>query len=151
MNLKTLIGSGDKIMLLTMPLLTVGLALNILYPSLFSVGGPFIALQVLSIILLIPGITIWLWSVILILTMVPRQELIASGPYTLVKHPLYTSVGLLVLPAIGLLLDSWLGILVGVILYVAARIFAPEEEKALSKAFGTDWDEYCKKVKIAWL
>lgn len=151
MNLKTLVGSGNKIMLLTMPFLTVGLVLNILYPSLFSVGGPFIALQVLSIILLIPGITIWLWSVILILTMVPRQELIASGPYTLVKHPLYTSVGLLVLPAIGLLLDSWLGILVGVILYVAARIFAPEEEKALANAFGADWDEYCKKVKIAWL
>ncbi len=151
MNLKTLVGSGDKIMLHTMPFLTVGLVLNILYPSLFSVGGPFIALQVLSIILLIPGITIWLWSVILILTMVPRQELIASGPYALVKHPLYTSVGLLVLPAIGLLLDSWLGILVGVILYGAARIFAPEEEKALAKAFGADWDEYCKKVKIAWL
>ncbi len=151
MNLKTLVGSGNKIMLLTMPFLTVGLVLNILYPSLFSVGGPFIALQVLSIILLIPGITIWLWSVILILTMVPRQELIASGPYALVKHPLYTSVGLLVLPAIGLLLDSWLGILVGVILYGAARIFAPEEEKALAKAFGADWDEYCKKVKIAWL
>jgi protein-S-isoprenylcysteine O-methyltransferase Ste14 len=56
-----------------------------------------------------------------------------------------------VLPAIGLLLDSWLGILVGVILYGAARIFAPEEEKALAKAFGADWDEYCKKVKIAWL
>ena len=151
MNLKILVGSGNKIMLLTMPFLTVGLVLNILYPSLFSVGGPFIALQVLSIILLIPGITIWLWSVILILTMVPRQELIASGPYTLVKHPLYTSVGLLVLPAIGLLLDSWLGILVGVILYGAARIFVPEEEKALAKAFGADWDEYCKKVKIAWL
>ena len=151
MNLKILVGSGNKIMLLTMPFLTVGLVLNILYPSLFSVGGPFIALQVLSFILLIPGITIWLWSVILILTMVPRQELIASGPYTLVKHPLYTSVGLLVLPAIGLLLDSWLGILVGVILYGAARIFVPEEEKALAKAFGADWDEYCKKVKIAWL
>jgi len=151
MNLKTLVGSGDKITLLTMPFLTVGLVLNILYPPLFSVGGPFIALQVLSIILLIPGIIIWLWSVILILTMVPRQELIASGPYALVKHPLYTSVGLLVLPAIGLLLDSWLGILVGVILYVAARIFAPEEEKALAKTFGADWDEYCKKVKIAWL
>lgn len=151
MNLKTLVGSGDKIMLLTLPFLIVGLILNILYPSLFGVGGPFIALQVFSIILLIPGITIWLWSVILILTMVPRQELITSGPYALVKHPLYTSVGLLVLPAIGLLLDSWLGILVGVILYVAARIFAPEEEKALSKAFGADWDEYRKKVKIAWL
>ncbi|MBI5031405.1 MAG: isoprenylcysteine carboxylmethyltransferase family protein [Chloroflexi bacterium] len=151
MNLKTLVGSGDRIMLLTLPILIVGLALNILYPSLFNVGGPSIVLQMIAIIMLIVGITIWLWSVVLILTKVPKQELITSGPYALVKHPLYTGVGLLVLPSIGLLLDTWLGTLVGVVLYVVARIFAPEEEKALSKIFGVAWDDYCKKVKIAWL
>jgi protein-S-isoprenylcysteine O-methyltransferase Ste14 len=151
MDLKRLVGSGDKIMLLTLPFLIIGLVLNILRPPLFSVGGPPIALQVLAIIMLIPGITIWLWSVVLILTKVPRQELITSGPYALVKHPLYTGVGLLVLPSIGLLLDTWSGVLIGFVLYVAARIFAPEEEKTLSKTFGVAWVEYCKKVKISWL
>lgn len=151
MNLKRLVGSGDKIMLLTLPFLIVGLVLNILFPPVFSVGGPPIALQALSIIMLIVGIAIWLWSVILILTMVPRQELITSGPYSLVKHPLYSSVGLLVLPSIGLLLDTWLGVLIGITLYVAARIFTPEEERTLSKNFGAVWDEYCKKVKIPWV
>jgi Isoprenylcysteine carboxyl methyltransferase (ICMT) family. len=47
---------------------------------------------------LIPGVTIWIWSVVLILTKVPRGELITSGPYALVKHPIYTGVALLVLP-----------------------------------------------------
>ena len=151
MNLKKLVGSGDKIILLTLPFLVIGLVLNILRPSLFGVGGPPGILKVLSIIILIPGITIWIWSVILILTKVPRQELITSGPYSLVKHPLYTGVGLFVLPWVGLLLNTWLGVLVGLVLYVASRIFAPEEEKPLSRAFGAAWDEYCKRVKIPWL
>jgi len=67
MNLKKLVGSGDRIMLLTLPFLVVGLVLNILRPSLFSVGGPPAVLKVLSVIVLIPGVVLWLWSVVLIL------------------------------------------------------------------------------------
>jgi protein-S-isoprenylcysteine O-methyltransferase Ste14 len=151
MNLKRLVGSGDRIGLLTLPFLIVGLVLNILRPSLFSVGGPPMALKVLSIIVLIPGVTIWIWSVVLILTEAPRQEVITSGPYSFVKHPLYTGVALLVLPWIGLLLNTWLGMLIGIILYVASRIFSPEEERTLSEAFGAAWDEYRNNVKIPWL
>jgi hypothetical protein len=40
MKLKPLVGSGDKIGLFAAPFLIVGLILNILFPSLFSVGGP---------------------------------------------------------------------------------------------------------------
>jgi protein-S-isoprenylcysteine O-methyltransferase Ste14 len=151
MNLKRLVGSGDRIGLLTLPFLIIGLVLNILRPSLFSVGGPPMALKVLSVIVLIPGVMIWIWSVVLILAEVPRQKLITSGPYSFVKHPLYTGVALLVLPWIGLLLNTWLGVVLGIILYVASRIFSPEEERTLSRAFGAAWDEYCDKVKIPWL
>ena len=151
MKLKVLVGSGDRIGLLTLPFLIIGLILNILFPSAFHVGGPPTALKVISIILLIPGVTIWIWSVVLILTKVPKKELITNGPYSLVKHPLYTGVALLVLPWLGFLFNTWLGALLGVILYIGSRIFAPEEEAELSKTFGTAWDEYCNKVKIPWL
>ncbi len=151
MNLKRLIGSGDKIMLLTLPFLVIGLVLNIWRPALFAVGGPPPALRVLSIILLVPGLIIWLWSVVLILTKVPRQELITGGPFALVKHPLYTSVALLVLPWAGFLLNSWLGLLVGIVLYIASRMFAPAEERSLSGTFGTAWDAYSRGVMMPWL
>ncbi|MFB0565381.1 MAG: isoprenylcysteine carboxylmethyltransferase family protein [Candidatus Aminicenantaceae bacterium] len=150
-KLKVLVGSGEKIGLLTLPFLIIGLILNIIIPSIFSVGGPSIVLKTISIIVLIPGITIWIWSVVLILTKIPKQELITNGPYSLVKHPLYTGVALLVLPWIGFLLNTWLGVLIGIVLYIGSRVFAPEEEAILSKTFGTTWDEYCKKVKISWL
>ena len=151
MKLKALVGSGDKIMLLTLPFLVIGLIWNILNPSLFNVGGPPDVLRVISIIILIPGVVIWLWSVVLILTKVPQKQLITGGPYSLVKHPLYTGVALLVLPWFGFLLNTWLGVLIGIVLYIGSRMFSPDEEEKLAKAFGPAWTAYCKKVKIPWL
>lgn len=151
MKLSRLVGSGDRIGLVTLPFLVIGLILNILYPSYFSVGGPSSILALASIVMLVPGITIWLWSVVLILMKVPRNQLITSGPYRLVRHPLYTGVALLVIPSVGFLFNSWLGALVGIIVYIASRIFSPEEERMLSSTFGDLWDEYCSEVKIPWL
>ncbi len=151
MKLKTLVGSGDRIMLLTLPFLVIGIILNIIKPSIFSVGGPSTVLKVISVILLIPGVTIWLWSALLILTMVPKKELITYGPYSLVKHPLYTGVALLVLPWVGFLVNTWLGLLVGIVLYIASRIYSPEEDKDLAKTFGATWEEYARKVLLPWL
>lgn len=61
MELKTLVGSGDRIGLFTLPFLIIGLILNIMFPSLFDAGGPSIPLKVISIVVLIPGVTIWIW------------------------------------------------------------------------------------------
>lgn len=151
MRLRALVGSGEKIGLLTAPFLVIGLVLNAALPSLFGVGGPSDALRAISIVVLIPGVTIWAWSVVLILTKVPRHELITNGPYALVKHPLYTGVALLVLPWIGFLLDTWLGLMLGLVLYVGSRMFAPEEERTLSQTFGAKWDRYAATVKLPWL
>ena len=148
MNLKKLVGSGDKVMLAALPFLVIGLALNILFPAVFSVGGPAPWLRTLSIIMLIPGVTLWLWSVALVLIRVPRGELITTGPFALVRHPLYTSVGLLVLPWVGFLLNTWLGLVVGLAIYLAARRFAPAEEAELAREFGPAWDKYSAGVLI---
>ncbi len=151
MKLKSLIGSGDSIGRSTAPVLIMGLVLNIVYPSLFSVGGPSSILAVTSIIVLVPGLVNWIWSVILIATKVPKKELITNGPFSLVKHPLYTGVPFLVLPWIGFLCNTWLGLLVGAVLYIASRKYSPDEEKLLSETFGAAWVEYCNRVKIPWL
>lgn len=151
LKLKELAGSGDKIGLVTLPFLSVGVVLNVVSPALFSVGGPPPVLEVISVVVLTVGLSTWAWSVALVLTKVPKHELITTGPYSLVKHPVYTSAALLVLPALGFVLDTWLGAVLGIVLYAATRRFAPEEERALSKTFGAAWDEYSKGVVFPWL
>jgi protein-S-isoprenylcysteine O-methyltransferase Ste14 len=151
MKLKALIGSGDKIMLFTFPFLAVGLILNVLKPEFFTVGGPSEFLTIVSIIALIPGVIIWMWTVILILLKAPKGELITTGPFVVVKHPLYTGVSLLVIPWLGFLFNTWLGVLIGILIYLAARKYSKEEEAMLAKTFGKEWDAYTKRVLIDWL
>ena len=150
-SLKTLVGSGDRIGLFTLPFLVVGLILNVVYPSMFDVGGPPNALRVVSIAVLAVGVVIWAWSVMLIVTRVPRGQLITTGPYAWVRHPLYTAVALLVLPWLGFLLNTWLGALIGVVVYIGSRLFAPAEEVALAKTFGAAWTHYARAVRVPWL
>lgn len=148
---RELVGSGERIALLTLPFVVVGVVLNLAFPAFFSVGGPSQALRALSIAILVPGVMIWIWSAALILTHVPRKHLITSGPYALVRHPLYTGVALLVVPWIGFLLDTWLGVVIGLVLYLASRRFSPDEEARLSQTYGRAWNDYRATVKLPWL
>jgi len=151
LGLRALIGSGDRIGAFILPYLLVGAALNIVFPEAFSAGGPPPWLQAVSAVVLAVGVIVWAWSVLLILTKVRAGDLVTTGPYSLVKHPLYTSVALLVLPWLGFLLDTWLGALIGIALYAASRLFAPAEEADLADRFGPRWDAYCRRVKVPWL
>ena len=150
MNVKALVGAGDRIMGVTLPVAIVGIVANVLMPAVFrtnlgaigTVGGG---------VLLLVGVPIWLISAVQVLVMVPKRKLITRGPFALVLHPLYTSVALLVIPGLGLVLESWLGVVLGAVLYGASRRFAPREERELAEQFGAEYEAYRKRVLIPWL
>ena len=150
MKLKVLVGSGDRIMTLTLPFIVVGIVANILWPSIFALGfgqGGVIA----GIIILVIGVPVWLSGVALVLTHVPRKKLITTGPFAVLLHPMYTAVSLLVIPGLGLLFDTWVGFFIGVALYVFARIFSRAEDQMLAKVFPKEYPDYRKRVLIPWL
>lgn len=150
-SLKLLVGSGDRIAIATLPFAIAGIFLDVAYPSYFSLGGPPTVLLALGTCVLVVGVLVWAWSAALILIHVPRRELITTGPYRLVKHPLYSAVALLVLPAAGVLLNTWVGLVIGVAMYVATRAFGPAEERELSRTFGAAWESYTGAVRMPWL
>jgi protein-S-isoprenylcysteine O-methyltransferase Ste14 len=149
--LKSLIGSGDRIALFTLPFVLVALVLWAFDPSRVAVDGSSPVMRAIALVVLAVGVVGWAWSAVLILTLVPKGELITTGPFAVAKHPLYTSVGLLVLPAAGILLGTWLGVVIGVALYVGARLFAPAEERELRATFGARWDAYEERVLLPWV
>jgi hypothetical protein len=65
-------------------------------------------------------------------------------------------VAFLVLPGIGLLLNTWLGVLLGIILYIGSRLFSPEEEELLSQFWShlggiPQEGKNTVAIKMAWL
>jgi protein-S-isoprenylcysteine O-methyltransferase Ste14 len=73
------------------------------------------------------------------------QKVIATGPYSMVRHPLYVS-GLIMMLGTPLALGSWWGLLVFIpfMLGIVWRIL--DEEKFLSRNL-PGYNEYCQKVR----
>ena len=149
--LRSLVGSGGRIALVTMPVAVIALASWAMDPSRFALDASSTLVRAVAWIALAIGVVAWLWSVVLILKAVPAGQFITSGPFAVVKHPIYSSVGLLVLPAAGVLLGTWLGVVIGLGLYVGARLFAPGEESELKHRFGHRWQAYQERVLLPWL
>jgi protein-S-isoprenylcysteine O-methyltransferase Ste14 len=143
--LRLLTGSGNKIGPFVLPFIILGFILYFIFPSFFIIPKSNL-LKIFGLILLYLGIIVCLWSQILIFIKVPKKQLITEGPYRLVKHPLYTGASLLVLPGLGFLLNNWLGLIFGLILYIATRIYRPEEEKRMKKEFGGKYEKYTKSI-----
>ena len=151
MTIKELIGIGNKTSKIIFPILIIGIIINILFPAYFSIGATSSFVLIISTLVLIIGLVNCIWAQILIFINVPKHKLITSGPFSIVKHPLYTGACLLVVPSVGLMLNTWLGVVIGITLFIILRVYAREEEQKMSNMFGDVWTEYTKKVKIPWL
>lgn len=84
------------------------------------------------------------WS--LTARVVEGHDLITTGPYTWVRHPIYTGMfGMLL--ATGLAASHWLGLLMGVIVFWAGTIIrVRSEERLLRATFGAQYDDYARRV-----
>ena len=145
-----MVGSGDRIMSLTLLFLVVGIVANILWSRVFTLGFGIGGL-IVGIVLLLIGVPVWLSGVALVLINVPKKRLITTGPFAVIPHPMYTAVALLVFPGLGMLFDTWVGAGIGVVLYICSRIFCPEEDKILAKVFLKKYPAYRKRLLIPWL
>jgi protein-S-isoprenylcysteine O-methyltransferase Ste14 len=76
----------------------------------------------------------------------PDHELIRTGPYSIVRHPVYASLFLIML-ATGLLFARWPVLLLAIALYIAGtEIRIGAEEGLLQARFGTEFESYKTKV-----
>ena len=72
------------------------------------------------------------------------HQLVTSGPFAIVRHPMYTG---LILAALGSLLiyPTWTTLLFACFAPMIT-VRARREETALAAEFGEEWQEYCKRV-----
>jgi protein-S-isoprenylcysteine O-methyltransferase Ste14 len=75
-----------------------------------------------------------------------EHRLVRSGPYALVRNPIYTSM-LLVLCAVALVITGWKVFLVSLVVFVVGtEIRVRTEEKLLASHFGEEFQKYKKSV-----
>ncbi|MCX6008349.1 MAG: isoprenylcysteine carboxylmethyltransferase family protein [Chloroflexi bacterium] len=73
------------------------------------------------------------------------QQVVSTGPYRYIRHPLYAGFTLFV-PGVTLLLGSWYGLILGFVLVALTARRAVMEERALRDEL-KGYEEYMTKVK----
>jgi protein-S-isoprenylcysteine O-methyltransferase Ste14 len=86
------------------------------------------------------------WS--LAARVIEGHELITSGPYRLVRHPIYTGMlGMLV--ATGIAISTWWWLPTGAVLFLAGTLVRTRaEERLLRGHFGAAYDVYAARVPV---
>jgi protein-S-isoprenylcysteine O-methyltransferase Ste14 len=75
-----------------------------------------------------------------------HHELVTSGPYRWIRHPLYTT-GLALVLAIGLMAANWFILLFGLITLASIRLVViPLEERELLAKFGEEYGHYMQRT-----
>jgi protein-S-isoprenylcysteine O-methyltransferase Ste14 len=76
----------------------------------------------------------------------PDHRLIRSGPYAVVRHPIYASM-LLMIAATALLVSNWIAFCIALVLYlIGTEIRIRIEEGLLVTRFGDEYEEYRRRV-----
>ena len=81
------------------------------------------------------------------------HQLIRSGPYSLVRHPIYTSM-LCVFLGTGLIITPWFLFLAALVLFIAGtEIRVRTEDSLLASRFGEEFTNYKRYVPayVPWL
>jgi len=85
------------------------------------------------------------WS--LTARLVEGHQLATSGPYALVRHPIYSGM-LGMLLATGLAISHWAALLAALIIFfIGTTIRVRSEEKLLREAFGEKFETYARNVR----
>lgn len=141
---------GERPEHLRAPVLVTGAAVVVCLVSFLvdlRVSVPVGPAKLAGILLVVLGMGLVLWAAAylkgsLLGAVQPLGELVQTGPYRLVRHPVYAGMAI---AACGIPVStrSWLGLLAVFLLFLPALVYrARLEEEALQERFGAAWEEY---------
>jgi len=78
------------------------------------------------------------------------SKLVTSGPYAIIRHPQYLSF-ILIAFGFTLITQSWISLILTILVTIMTYVFSFQEEKKLNEKFGDDYKNYQKEVPRFYL
>ncbi|MCX6626175.1 MAG: isoprenylcysteine carboxylmethyltransferase family protein [Candidatus Solibacter sp.] len=111
-----------------------------LLPSLPDVVGT------VGAVLTALGLLLWIVGAVTVMRAYDRDQLVTSGVFALVRHPVYAGWITLAFPGLALLHRSWPMLITPLIAYAIFRSLIHREDEYLEKRFGQAYLDYRRRV-----
>jgi protein-S-isoprenylcysteine O-methyltransferase Ste14 len=92
------------------------------------------------------GLVLWLAGAVTVMRAYDRDELVTSGPYAIVRHPMYSAWIVLIMPGLTLLTTSWPLLAAPLAAYAVFKRLIHREDEYLAKRYGRRYLDYRLRV-----
>lgn len=104
------------------------------------------ALTVFGCALLVGGVVMLVISTRSLSRAYGRDELVTSGVFGIVRHPIYSAWLVFIVPGLALLMGSWPMLLTPLVAYAAFKLLIHREDDYLRERFGQAYVDYRAQV-----
>jgi protein-S-isoprenylcysteine O-methyltransferase Ste14 len=137
------LGIGPKIAVALLPWLLISFVLSIHFRKVFAFTHEKSSVLFFSgVVILLLGLVFYGATVRLLLKGLKETRLVTNGAFSLCQNPLYSSIILFIIPALSLIVNSWLVLTSSVIGYLLFKINIKKEYNELEKFFGDQYIKY---------
>jgi protein-S-isoprenylcysteine O-methyltransferase Ste14 len=136
-------GIGPKIAIVMLPWLAVSIILSIVLKNTFAFTTDNKKIILLTgILLMLFGLIFYFSTVRVLLKGLRETKLQTKGAFSLCRNPLYSSIALFIIPALSLILNSWLVLTTSIVGYIMFKVHIKDECRELEKFFGAEYLKY---------
>ena len=143
-----IMGDAPRLAVSLLPALVAALVASILWPGRFAFAGKAYGIAFAAgIVLAALGLAFQASAAFGLIRAYRAEKLAVRGAFGLCRNPISAWWIFSVIPALTLILNSWLLFPVAVLFRFLAGGMARAEEKELSQRFGEEYAEYARKVR----
>ena len=139
-------GISPKMILILFPFIVFFAILHFIFFPAFILPIERIYMIIIGVILIFIGAIIYIKSVSLIKKAYFASELVTTGVYGYMRHPLYSVFILFITPGIVCIFNSWILFFIPISYYIIFRILIKQEENYCLEKFGEKYAHYKKSV-----
>jgi len=140
-------GAGPKIGRITLPWLALTIVLTLIKNDLFVFTSDSRAnLNLAGAVLLAVGLLSYFITVRSLLKGLKEGKLVTTEGFFFCQSPLYASILLFIIPAVALLMNSWLILTTTLVGYLVFKTCIKTEYAELEKTFGDAYLKYRKET-----
>ena len=139
-------GCGPKILLIVLITAVPLYLVQFLFFPDFRIPVPSWLAFLIGGIWFVSGIPVWFFGAREINKNFLKKQLVTTGIFRYIQHPIYCAFGLFYIPALVFMSRSWIGFILPLLFYILFLCNIKYEENYLETLFGETYSEYKKQT-----